>query len=710
MDTVREPMREKRRGGSRVEVNNRKCRRCFYCVQLCPAKAIKLEKESIRIIEERCILCGNCITGCPHRAMTYQSDASAVKALIESNEEVVACVDASFPAFLELVSPGGFSYALKALGFKEVWEGAAGAELIARPYRQLFAGDIKNPVISSFCPVIVMYIEKYLPQLIDNIAPIVSPMIAAGRMIKKVKGPGCKVVYISPCLARMGELDSDDVADAVDHVITFRDLRLMFAEAGINPRNIAEATFDGPGSALGRIIPVIGGLNRSLGHSFDVLVGEVSVAYGRRRAIAALNQLAQGSIQAKFLDLDFCDGCVDGPFIEREMGVLGRRQIVSRYANAGFNHATARMLQKLQKDFEDVKVTRTYQADVEKLPDPTENEIRNVLKKINKLPPHNNLDCRACGYKTCREKAVAVVQGISEAEYCLPYLLEESKRIYQQLERSHKQLQQSLQELEQAQFQLIRTEKLAALGQLAAGVAHEINNPLGTITIYAHILKRSLEADDPRLEDIDLIISEAARTKEIVQGLLSFARETKLKPGETNINDLIEETMGLIVNQVLFQNIKIKKVLQADLPMLFADATQLKQVFLNIILNAAQAMAGKGSLTISTSHEAGVITVRIKDTGPGIPPENIGKLFNPFFTTKEKGTGLGLAISYGIVERHSGKIDVETELGRGSTFIISLPVDGKAIGIAAQANANGLAANQNINTGRRNYGKKNSNH
>ncbi len=708
MNTVREPITEKCRGGSRVVVNNRKCRRCFYCVQLCPAKAIKLEKESIRIMSERCILCGNCITGCPHRAMTYQSDASIVKALLGSDEEVVACLDPAFPAFLESVTPGGFSYALKALGFKEVWEGSAGAELIARGYRKLLAGDVKQPVISSFCPVIVMYIEKYLPQLIDNIAPIVSPMIAVGRMIKKAKGAGCKVVYISPCLARMGELDSGDVADAVDHVITFRDVRLMLAEAGMSPRNIAEAPFDGEGSALGRIIPVIGGLNRSLGHSFDVLVGEVSVAYGRRRVIAALNQLAVGSIQAKFLDLVFCDGCVDGPFIEREMGVLGRRQLVSRYANAGFNAGTAQMLQKMQKDYADIDISRKFRPGVEKLPDPTEAEIRTVLKKINKLPPHNNLDCRACGYKTCREKAVAVGQGISEAEYCLPYLLEESKRIYKQLEKSHKQLQQSLQELEQAQFQLIRTEKLAALGQLAAGVAHEINNPLGTITIYAHILKRSLEPGDPRGEDIDLIISEAARTKEIVQGLLSFARETKLKPGETNINDLIEETLGLIVNQSLFQNIKIRKNLQDDVPTFFADATQLKQVFLNIILNAAQAMAGKGSLTITTSHDTGMITIKIKDTGPGIPPEDIGKLFNPFFTTKEKGTGLGLAISYGIVERHAGKIDVETELGKGSTFIISLPVDGKAIGIAAQAN--GLAVNQNINTGRRNYGKKNSNH
>ncbi len=708
MNTVHDLMTEQCRGDSRVEVNNRKCRRCFYCVQICPTKAIKLEKESIRIIPDRCILCGNCITGCPHRAMTYASDANTVRRLIAANENLVACLDPAFPAVFDNVTPGKFSYALKALGFKEVWEGAVGAELISGAYRKLLASELGQPVISSFCPVIVSYIEKYLPQLIGNLAPIVSPMVAAGRAIKKAKGAPWRVVYISPCLARMGEMDCDEISDAVDHVITFRDVMLMFAEAGIDPKHVDEAPFDGAGSALGRIVPVIGGLNRSLGHSFDVLVGEVSVSYGRRRVIAALNQLAQGSLQARFLDLVFCDGCVDGPFVERELSVLGRRQIVSRYAKSQFNPMTASMLQKTLKEFAGVKITRTHKPGVQKLPVPTEEQIRAVLEKINKLPPHNNLDCRSCGYKTCREKAVAVVQGISEAEYCLPYLLEESKRIYQQLEKSHRELQQSHQALEQAQFQLIRTEKLAALGQLAAGVAHEINNPLGTITIYAHILARSLDADDPRKEDIDLIITEANRTKEIVQGLLSFARETKLKPGETNINDLIEETLGLLVNQVLFQNIKIKKTFGDDIPTLFADATQLKQVFLNIMLNAAQAMEGKGSLAISTAHEGGVITIKIKDTGPGIVPEHINKLFNPFFTTKEKGTGLGLAISYGIVERHCGQIDVETEMGKGSTFIITLPVD---VSGGTLKKAEDLTVTQNINTGRRNYGtKKDSNH
>ncbi len=695
---------EERRGNHKVEVNNRKCRRCLYCVQLCPAKAIKLEKDSIRIIPDRCILCGNCITGCPHSAMTYESDLAAVKRSIAAKEQIVACLDPAFPAVFDNVSPGQLSAALKALGFSEVWEGALGAELVSSAYRRLLASDVERPVISSFCPVIVFYIQKYLPRLIGNLAPIVSPMVAAGRAIKQSKGGQWRVVYIAPCLARMGEIDCRETAGAVDHVITFRDVKLMFAKAGIDLNNIGEAPFEGPEPALGRIVSVIGGLNRSLGHSFDVLVDEVSVAYGRRRVIAALNQLAKGYVQAKFLDLVFCDGCVDGPFIDRELSVLGRRQIVSRYAKSQINPRSASMLQKTLMEFAGIEIARTYQPLVQELPVPTEEQIRSVLKRINKLPPQNNLDCRACGYNTCREKAIAVAQGISEAEYCMPYLLEESKGIYQQLEKSHKELQQSHQELEQAQFQLIRTEKLAALGQLAAGVAHEINNPLGTITIYAHILNRSLEAGDPRKDDIDLIISEANRTKEIVQGLLSFARETKLKPGDTNINDLIEETLGLLVNQALFQNIKIKKTFGDDLPTLFADATQLKQVFLNIVLNAAQAMEGKGSLVISTTHEAGVISIRIRDTGPGIPPEHAAKLFNPFFTTKEKGTGLGLAISYGIIERHSGRIDVDTEMGKGSTFTITLPVDADGGGILTKAK--GLAATKNINTGRRNYGQK----
>jgi signal transduction histidine kinase/NAD-dependent dihydropyrimidine dehydrogenase PreA subunit len=694
---------------SNIRVDNRKCRQCSYCIQICPAKAIKLEKDNITIIPERCIFCGSCLTACPHQALGYESGLAHVREYIAGHEKIVACLDPAFPAVLDVGTARQLVTALKKLGFTEVWEGAFGAELVSQAYRNLLHEEIDRSLISSFCPVIVFYIQKYLPQLIPNIAPLVSPMIAIGRVIRKVKGPEWKAVYITSCLAQMREMAAPEVSGAIDEVITFQDAKRLIDEASIDRAVLAETDFDGPKPFLGRVVPVIGGLNRSMGASFDVLVDDVSVAYGRRRVIGALNQLAAGYIQARFFDLVYCDGCVDGPFVDPELSVLGRRQIVARYAKAEIGKQdVASVIAELDR-YEKIDLGRDFRNMEEKLATPTEEQVRAILKKIDKVPPNHNMDCRACGYPTCRDKAIAVAQGIAEAEYCLPYLLEQSKKIYQQLERSHRELQLSHQQLEQAQAQLIRTEKLAALGQLAAGVAHEINNPLGTITIYAHLLLKGMDADDPRREDIELIISEASRTKDIVQGLLSFARETKLRPGPTNINEILEDVLGLIVNQSLFHNIRIRRSFFENLSTIFADATQLKQVFLNIMLNAAQAMEGKGTLTISTTQERKKIKIKIQDTGPGIPPEVMDKLFSPFFTTKEKGTGLGLAISYGIIERHSGKIDIETRLGKGSTFIVTLPISTSEDERTRERVKLDNLTFQNTNPGRGNYEQKNKN-
>jgi len=503
---------------------------------------------------------------------------------------------------------------------------------------------------------------------------VVSPMIAIGRVAHQLKGPEWKVVYITSCLSRMGEMVAPEVAGSIDEVITFVDVRKLINEMDINKSAVPETEFDGPRPYQGRIIPVIGGLYRNIGPSFDVLTDEISVIGGYRRSIGALKQLAEGYMQGKFLDFVYCYGCVDGPFAERDLSILARRQIVAQYTKSEMaKQDIVSIMAELDK-FKNIDLARSFQNMEQRLPSPTEEEIRTVLKKIGKLPPNHNLDCRACGYPSCRDKAIAVVQGLAREEYCLPYLLGESKKIFQQLEKSHRELQVSHQELEQAQTQLIRTEKLASIGQLAAGVAHEINNPLGTILIYSHLIQKSLEPDDPKREDIALVISEANRAKDIVQGLLSFAREKKLRASEVNVNDILEEVLSLVVNQSLFHNIKIKKSFDQGPQTIVADETQLKQVFLNIILNAAQAMEGNGKLTISTIFDKKQIKIKIADTGPGIPPEVMGKLFSPFFTTKEKGTGLGLAISYGIIERHQGKIDVETDLGKGSTFVITLPV------------------------------------
>ncbi|MCX5805836.1 MAG: ATP-binding protein [Proteobacteria bacterium] len=659
---------------SDISINNNKCRRCFYCIQICPAKAIRVEKNSIKIIPERCILCGSCVTACPRQALDYKSGLGHVVKLLTDNEKTIACLDPAFPADLNMCTPGQLATTLKKIGFTEVWEGAFGAELISRAYKKLLSEETGKPVISSFCPVIVFYIQKYLPQLIPNIAPIVSPMIAIGRVARAIKGTDWKIIYITPCMAQVREMNAPEVAGVIDEVITFRDIRRLISSKGIDCEQQEETGADGPKPYLGRTISVTPGLYRTIDVNYDTLMDDISVIYGPKRVIGALNQLATDYIEAKFLDFVYCFGCVNGPFVDSDLSVLGRRQVVVRYAKAKISGQDIGNINAELDLYKNVDLSRRFDNMEQKLPVPTEEQIMTILKKIGKTPPNHNLDCRACGHESCRDKAIAVAQGIAETEYCLHYLLEQSKKIYQQLKKSHKQLQQSHQELEQAHAQLIKTEKFAALGQLAAGVAHEINNPLGTITIYSHLLLKSLEEEDPRKDDVALIISEANRAKEIVQGLLSFARETKLRESEMNVNDLLEDVLALIGNQSLFYNIKIEKSFYQDIPTITADETKLKQVFLNIILNAAQAMEGNGKLTISTTTDKRQIKIKIQDTGPGIPPENMDKLFSPFFTTKEKGTGLGLAISYGIIERHKGKIDVYSELGRGSTFTIILPI------------------------------------
>jgi PAS domain S-box-containing protein len=232
--------------------------------------------------------------------------------------------------------------------------------------------------------------------------------------------------------------------------------------------------------------------------------------------------------------------------------------------------------------------------------------------------------------------------------------------------------------LQETHLQLVSSEKMASLGKLAAGIAHEINNPLGGILIYSSLMMEDLPEEDTRRGDLGRIVQEAGRCKEIVRSLLEFARQTEPKMEPTDINRAINDGLFFLVNQALFHNIQIIKKLDPFLPFVQGNASQLKQVFMNIIVNAAEAMHGSGTLTISTSPAADrkAVYVEFTDTGEGIPEENLTRIFDPFFTTKEvgKGTGLGLATSYGIVEDHGGKIGVKSRVAEGTTFTIELPI------------------------------------
>ncbi|KJR97923.1 MAG: hypothetical protein VR65_23015 [Desulfobulbaceae bacterium BRH_c16a] len=231
--------------------------------------------------------------------------------------------------------------------------------------------------------------------------------------------------------------------------------------------------------------------------------------------------------------------------------------------------------------------------------------------------------------------------------------------------------------LEETESQLFQSEKLASLGRLAAGVAHEINNPLTSILLYGNLMKEKLEPDHPLLNNLSYVLEDAERCKDIVKNLLAYSRQTRPAKDVFFLNNLVGESLRLIRDQKLFMNVNIIKNLDDYQILVNADKNQLCQVLINLIINAFDAMEGSGTLTLTTyrDRKTGKAYIEIADTGSGIPPENLSKVFDPFFTTKEvgKGTGLGLSMAYGIMEENHGRISIKSTGPEGTTILLELP-------------------------------------
>ncbi len=286
---------------------------------------------------------------------------------------------------------------------------------------------------------------------------------------------------------------------------------------------------------------------------------------------------------------------------------------------------------------------------------------RNISVSVHKLVlasrevAHGNLDAR--------------VEIASQDE------LHELADTFNSMASSLKKRDEKLKEF--ARRKIMQSERLAVIGQLAAGVAHEMNNPLTGIVTYSHLLLENSDVRDSTKEFLRKIATQADRCRGIVRGLLDFSRPKKPDKRSCNLNQVIQECVSLVENQALFHNIKVEKNFQRDLPLVIADPALIQQVFMNLIINAAEAMDGKGRLDLTTRLEpdGDYVEIFFADSGHGISEENQERIFDPFFTTKEvgHGTGLGLAISSGIVKEHDGTIAVESEVGKGATFIVRLP-------------------------------------
>jgi iron only hydrogenase large subunit-like protein/nitrogen-specific signal transduction histidine kinase len=640
------------------------CRTCYTCVRECPAKAIRIVGGQAEVIDERCIACGNCTKVCSQGAKVFLNTTDRVIKLLESNKDTVAIVAPSFPAeFQEFADYRILIGMIRALGFKNVLEVSFGADLVADRYKKLVEEN-KDYYISSDCPSIVSYIKHYHHNLVDKLAPIVSPMVALSRVVHSKYGNDAKIVFIGPCVAKKAE------STEIDEAITFSELRDLFDQFNIKPEICQPAAFDQPVGGRGAIFPVTRGLLQTANINDDAITGNIIAAEGRIDFQGALKEFEAGLIQNQHMELLCCEGCIMGPGLSKNGKQYNRRVLVSSYANKKMKEIDNDSWQKAFDEYSELDLSFRHRPEDIRAEITNETEINEVLSSMGKTTKKDQLDCGACGYESCVEHAIAINKGLAEVEMCLPYTIEKLHKSVQDLALSNEKLSSMRQALKQS-------EKLAHMGQLSAGIAHELNNPLGVVIMYSNILLEEAKSEDPVREDLKLIVEQAGRCKKIVAGLLNFARKNQVNHQLISIRELADHSIESVI---VPEKVKITICDNAANPDAMLDIEQMTQVLTNLVKNAIDAMPDGGSIDIILEDTLGDVSITIKDAGTGIKEADKAKIFEPFFTTKGigHGTGLGLATAYGIVKMHKGQIDVEsnTDLSKGPTgtsFKIILP-------------------------------------
>ncbi len=392
-----------------LKLKQSNCKNCYKCIRNCPVKSIRFSDNQANIIDDACILCGGCFVVCPQNAKQIRCDVSSVQELIASGAPVYASVAPSFIANYNNTSMLALKTALVKLGFTDAEETAIGAELVKKQYDEMVDAGRRSIIISSCCPTINMLIQKYYPDALPYLAPVVSPMIAHCKDIKR-RHPEAKTVFIGPCISKKSE--ADDSRSVVDAALTFEDLTDWLREESLSIGYEEEGT-----GCRSRLFPIAGGILRSMS------VANPDYTYLSVDGIEKCKQTIEELLSSKpakcFVEMSACTGgCVGGPAMdESRRQPLHGALAVDRYAGKT-DIGVIGVQDALRRSYAPLTLPRVHISD---------EAIANVLKQIGKTKPEHELNCGSCGYNTCREKAVAVLQGKANLAMCLPYLKEKAE-------------------------------------------------------------------------------------------------------------------------------------------------------------------------------------------------------------------------------------------------------------------------------------------
>lgn len=567
-------------------IDDDKCRNSYSCVRVCPVNAIEVKPQKAHpsIITSRCIGCGLCYIACASKAIYFRNSKSDVRKLLSSERKTAALIEPSIASeFDDITDYRKFVAMIRKLGFDYVHEVSFGVDLIAAAYAKLFLKAEGKYLVTANCPSIVKLIEKFHPEMIPNIAPLVSPMVATAMVVKELYGPDVATIQIGPCIDAKDEALIYDSGKLVDEVLTFAELRELFDEFNIQERLVKISDFDPPHGNWGALYPLPAGIIQAGGIKRDMVSSNVITASGKEDILEAINDFDKyiDTINHHF-NLFFCHGCLLGPAMEQHNERFRRRALVRRYAEKRVGILDKKLWEKNMEKWSKLDFTRSFTADDQRIPEPPEEAINEVLRIIGRDKPSEEINCGACGYQSCREFAATVAKGLAVPEMCHTFNLRNKQEYIETLRQTNRKFAETKNALKESE-ELARREK-----EIAQSASDMMNSMLEKLPTGVVIVDNNLKILHSNISFINIIGEDALAISDVIPGLAGADIKTLIPFNVYNMfTFVIKENEPVVSRDVHFEDkmlnisifpIKKNKMCGAIIRDLYSPEVQGEQV------------------------------------------------------------------------------------------------------------------------------------
>lgn len=454
-----------------------RCKKTYSCVRSCPVNAINIQEGQTQVSYERCVWCGDCVVHCSQGARTFKKAGAEVRTFLDAGDDVTLVLDPTWLLSFPDLTPSQLERSILHLGFTGVEDNNIGIELFIRRHRRLLEGGGGEPRISPVCPVVVNFIEKRRPEAIPFLMPVVPPPVATARALRHQRGgKRFRIVYVGPCIALKELVREEQFSGDIDAVLTFGELKELFSLAGIEPHREKSGL---PGKISFRPVSLfytIGeGIEQLLGKSRNPLASDIIEVAGKKDSFDVVRDVVKGRLVPRLAALHYCQGCMEGPALDSRMSHYRKREMI--LTMLGDKRGKLPRLRPSREE-EEIDLSRSFSDKKVSFPRPSRAEVSKILQSVDIYGPKDELNCGACGFSTCREKAVAIYQGLATPEVCFPYSIRHLKKHNLELRQRVDLLRQEVDISRDFDFVVGRSKQMQHLLDLVKKVAPAPTNVL----------------------------------------------------------------------------------------------------------------------------------------------------------------------------------------------------------------------------------------